>query len=105
MLGWLFGKRPDEFGAPRSSGWHKVRNEWVKAHPECEACGDSRAIEVHHVLPFHDSPQKELDPQNCVSLCADPCHFVFGHLKNWKKSNPHVREDCLAYRQRIRDFG
>ena len=38
-------------------------------------------------------------------LCADPCHLVFGHVLNFRRSNPYVREDAERYRERIRNFG
>jgi hypothetical protein len=36
-------------------------------------------------------------------LCADPCHFVHGHLMSWRRHNEAVREDCTRYRKRIDD--
>jgi hypothetical protein len=100
MFGWL---RDSLFGAgkPRSGSWPRVRREHLKKEPSCVACGRSRDLEVHHVRPFHDHPELELDDGNLVTVCGDPCHFVFGHLLNWRQCNPHVREDAAAYRRRI----
>ena len=103
MFGWLFGRREDEFG--RSGAWPRVRREHLEANPECIACGRKKSLEVHHVVPYHKRPDLELDRSNLVSLCGDHCHFVFGHLMNWKRANPDVAEDCRAYRQKIRNFG
>ena len=99
MFGWLrdnllFG------GKPRSGSWPRVRREHLKKEPACIACGRSRDVEVHHVVPFSEKPELELDPDNLVTLDT-PCHFVFGHLLNWSSSNPHVRDDATAYRRRI----
>ena len=44
----------------RSSRWTEVRNNFVKSHPVCEACGGSVALNVHHVEPFHEREDLEL---------------------------------------------
>lgn len=104
LLGWLFGRRDEgEFG--RSGAWPRVRREHLAENPECIACGRKKDLEVHHVQPYHKRPDLELDRSNLVSMCGDPCHFVFGHLMNWKRANPDVREDCRAYRAKIKNFG
>jgi hypothetical protein len=103
MFGWLKRRAEDLFG--RSGQWPRVRREHLEQEPSCIACGRSRELEVHHVQPYHEHPELELDSQNLVSLCADPCHFVFGHLLNWRRSNPHVREDAARYRERMRVYG
>jgi 5-methylcytosine-specific restriction endonuclease McrA len=102
MLGWLrdtllFG------GKPRSGSWSRVRREHLSREPMCIACGRDKSLEVHHVQPFHENPELELDSQNLVSLCAEPCHFVFGHLLHWSASNPYVRDDAQAYRKRLKN--
>lgn len=102
MFSWF---REKLFGAGRSSQWPKVRREHLEHEPNCVACGRKKDIEVHHVIPFHDDPSLELEPSNLITVCRNPCHFVFGHLLNWSKSNPLVREDCDQYRQRMRNFG
>lgn len=106
MLSWLRQKATEMFGStPRSGSWPRVRREHLKKFPTCAACGRSRDIEVHHVIPFHEHPELELDPENLISLCADPCHFYLAHLSDWSKSNPHIREDAERYWQRIRKYG
>jgi hypothetical protein len=100
MFGWLRRTADDLFG--RSGAWPRVRREHLEREPCCIACGRSKTLEVHHVVPYHEDPGLELDPGNLVTLCADPCHLVHGHLLNWKLSNPHVREDAGRYRERIR---
>ena len=67
----------------------------------CQACGRRKALEGHHVEPFHIDPARELDPTNLISLCADPCHFVHGHLMGWSRVNPSVRDDCTRYRAAV----
>ena len=47
---------------------------------------------------YAQHPELELDPGNLVTLCADPCHIVFGHYMAWTRINPTVREDADRYR-------
>jgi 5-methylcytosine-specific restriction endonuclease McrA len=101
MFGWLLNRRPDDYGAPRSGQWPRVRREHLSRQPECQACGRTKEMEVHHIRPFHDNPALELDPQNLITLCADPCHIVHGHLMSWLRSNKSVVEDCAAYRKKL----
>jgi len=97
LRGW-FG-RPVEVG--RAGAWPRVRREHLEREPGCIACGRQRSPEVHHVVPLRERPDLELAPTNLVTLCADPCHLVFGHLLDWRRSNPHVREDAARYRARM----
>ena len=109
MPGWLgrfFSRRdtppPEElFG--RSGRWATVRATHLRRQPACIACGRDNDLEVHHVMPYHLDPSLELDDGtdgtdgNLVTVCADPCHLVFGHFFSWKRWNPSVREDCAKF--------
>lgn len=95
-------------GADRSGKWTTVRNRFVRDNPFCEACGSDQDLNVHHVEPFHEHPELELDPSNLITLCREH-HFRIGHdpdgpdgprKPNWKLSNPRVRHDAWTlYRQ------
>lgn len=106
MLSWLFRRGEELIG--RSGSWPRVRREHLRREPVCAACGRSKDLEVHHVVPYHERPELELDDGtngldgNLVTLCADPCHFVFGHLLDWRRSNPSVRADAERYLARMR---
>ena len=100
MFGWLFNRRADDIGAPRSGQWPRVRREHLARQPECQACGRAKTLEVHHIRPLHEGGQ-ELDPSNLITLCADPCHIVHGHLMSWIKTNPDVVADCQRYRSKV----
>jgi 5-methylcytosine-specific restriction endonuclease McrA len=91
------------FGAPRSGQWPRVRREHLEKHPACAACGRGRDIEVHHIEAFSDHPERECDHSNLISLCADPCHFVHGHLMSWHRINPSVVDDCRRYIAKIKN--
>lgn len=88
-----FGR--DLFG--RSSSWRKVRNEFLKSNNKCAACGRNEQLEVHHIIPYHVDNNKELDPSNLIVLCDKHCHFIFGHLGDWKSWNVNVVNDCNEY--------
>lgn len=99
-----------DWGSPRSSGWYAVRNRFVGEHPACEACGIAVELNVHHVKPFHEHPELELDPSNLITLCREH-HFRVGHdpdgpwgpkRPNWKASNPLVREHAKKIRESSR---
>lgn len=79
--------------AVRSSKWHTVRAHHVAQHPICAACGRSKSLEVHHIMPYHLDKSLELEPSNLLTLCESPdtkCHLEIGHLGSWKKFNPDV---------------
>lgn len=84
----------------RSSKWKTVRKDHLSKHSECAACGRKDNLEVHHIEPYHVNPDRELDPTNLITLCDDYCHFVFGHLMDYRSWNANVVEDCQAYKQK-----
>jgi len=80
----------------RSPHWPALEKSYLRAHPTCAACGAWILLNVHHVIPVHVDPKKELDLDNLITLCAGPklCHFIHGHRRNWKSWNPDVRADA-----------
>lgn len=89
-------------GAARSGKWPSVRAEYLKLHPTCEACGTDKDLNVHHIHPFHEHPELELQMSNLITLCREH-HLTLGHdpdgpdgpmPRNWSASNPHVRRDA-----------
>jgi len=87
----------------RSSKWRKVRKEFLKEHPECAGCGRKKNLEVHHIEDFSTAPEKELDENNLITLCGRgiDCHFVIGHLGDFKSINPTVREDAKWLKEKV----
>lgn len=78
----------------RSSKWDDVRDAYIAQHNTCAACGSKEKLEVHHIVPFHIDPSKELDINNLITLCetSSRCHLDIGHLGNFRKANPDVKE-------------
>lgn len=91
---------------PRSKKWSSVRKEFLKKNPSCAACGNKKLadLEVHHIKPYWVFPFLELIEENLIVLCEGPanCHFVWGHLLNWKAWNPKVKSDAKAFMQKIK---
>lgn len=88
---------------PRSPKWPKVRDEHLKVQPECQVCGSKLDPQVHHLVPFHDKPELELDPTNLVTLCGPKHlnhHLSFGHLGDFKCYNHHLKEWLKAIKDR-----
>lgn len=89
--------------AYRSPKWKSIRTEHLKKYPSCMACGSTKNPEVHHIIPVHIDSDKELDPNNLITLCDKYCHFIFGHLMNWKSWNPDIISDSIAYKTKIQN--
>lgn len=113
----LFGTKPPAETLPkiapkpgddkRSKDWPKVRAAHLLVEKVCRACGeaDPKKLNVHHILPFHGYPSRELDPLNLITLCEGDgcnCHFTFGHLLDWKSWNPMVRRDADDFYVKVR---
>jgi len=87
----------------RSRKWPKVRKSFVKNHPECAACGREKGLECHHIRDFSSYPELELEPDNLIVLCGKTCHYLLGHLRNWKSINPNIEENAQFLREKIKN--
>lgn len=99
------GKAP--LGKKRSSDWPKVRAEHLKKNSTCAVCDGKAKLEVHHIKPFHEHPELELDPNNLITLCESKnnginCHLAFGHLGHYQAANPTVRRDALSWNRKLK---
>lgn len=99
----MFGFKKYLRYAYRSPKWSFVRKEHLKHNNICAACGRDTKLEVHHIEPVHLNPDRELDPTNLITLCDNPCHFVFGHLMNYKSWNNNVINDCAVYLNKVKN--
>ena len=86
----------------RASAWRKLRAEHLEKEPECQACGRRVDLEVHHVIPVSFNPNRELDPENLITLCSSPCHIMFGHLMCYHCYNKDVRRMTADFRRAVR---
>lgn len=101
----ITGKAP--LGSKRSGKWSTVRKHFLVKNPECAACGSKKKLNVHHIKPFHEHPELELDENNLITLCESDCggvvcHLFFGHLGDYKEINPDVVQDVDIWRKKIK---
>jgi len=90
----------------RSSKWPTVRKHHLKNNPNCALCEGTDKLEVHHIKPFYEHPELELEPSNLLTLCESYsygicCHRTVGHLGNYKKINPNVVEDSKIWNSKL----
>lgn len=97
---WNFFKK-NKF-SDRSSKWPSLRKKHLKKQPCCMACSSCKKPEVHHIIPVSIDPSKELDESNLITLCDKYCHFIFGHLMNWKSYNSNVVKDAHQFYIKIK---
>lgn len=83
----------------RASQWRTIRDAHMQKEPVCVACGRSANLEVHHVIPVSFDETKQLEPNNLITLCASPCHIVFGHFMSYHCYNKDVRKMAAEYRK------
>jgi hypothetical protein len=105
FLTWLFGDAPQSavaltYGVPRSGKWPPLERDVLRATPNCTVCGE-KAECVHHVIPVHVDPSKELDRANLAAVC-ETCHGFVGHLRqHFKSYNKHFWADARTWREKI----
>lgn len=92
-------------GRLRSPKWETVRRAHLSIHPACAVTGETTGVEVHHVVPFHEAPELELDPRNLMTLSSSSTrlngldvHRWIGHLGDWRSINPRARQMAEAMR-------
>lgn len=56
----------------KKSGW--INRALIRAKNQCEACGTSENLAVHHILPFAGYPEYRTDDENSCVLCHH-CHW------------------------------
>lgn len=103
MFKWLTKLlvRENAFGGERDPRWREVRAEHILKEPVCQACGKDIKLDVHHIVPVAIDKSRELDPENLITLCNQPCHLVFGHFMSYYCYNSDVREMTKIYRQSL----
>lgn len=90
---------------PRSNEWAKVRKLHLLKEPFCMVCGGSKNLQVHHLMPVHVDPSKELDPENLITLCNGTvnCHLIWGHLLDYKSYSTTCKEDAKIWNEKIKN--
>jgi 5-methylcytosine-specific restriction endonuclease McrA len=72
--------------------WLDLQRKHRRNNPNCAICGTNQNIEIHHILPFKENPELELDENNLISLCGkyNNCHLIHGHLGNYNNYNRNL---------------
>jgi len=91
---WIFGEEVRDY---RSREWSKVRESHIAENSFCEICNGDEFLEVHHILDVSNFPEYELHPNNLITLCGirskNKCHFKYGHMGNYRKTNYNLIND------------
>ncbi len=113
VLKLLLGISEEYSSAPirlemRAPSWSTVARQHLESNPACAVCGHKKNLNVHHIYPFHLYPERELDPENLITLGVK-CptgnhHLLFGHFGNWQKFNPDVIVDSRKFFNGFRSF-
>lgn len=86
-------------GQQRSSNWPAFLREHLRGKVCC-VCGATDGLTLHHVVPVSVDASRELDPTNVVPICDDSstkrCHIMIGHLGDWRRWNPDVRQHAAT---------
>lgn len=99
ILGINFGKIRY---ATRSPRWKKIRKDFLAQNKACAACGSSKDLEAHHIIPVHIDPSLELDSNNLIVLCSKSCHLLIGHLMDFRSWNSNVINDAKSLNSKIK---
>lgn len=91
------------FAVPRSPDWPEARRDHLRIEPACLITGidDPKRLNVHHIKPFHDFPELELEQTNMITLAEASIniHFLIGHGgKSWLDYNPNIRRQIKRLR-------
>ena len=97
----LLGIEDKLFGAQRSSQWPKLRKQFIEANPLCAVCG-KKGEQIHHKIPVHADPTKELLIENLITLCENH-HLWFGHLGSYYSYNKDVEADSKSFLEKIKN--
>ncbi len=94
------------FGSVRSPQWEALSRAYRKEQPLCEFGMHKPTVlnplNTHHVEDFSTHPELELLKSNWINLCRFH-HLWDGHLGNWKSINPTVREDAIAFTEKVKN--
>lgn len=93
---------PPVGAAPRHPRWPEAARAFVRRNPFCAVCRTKSDLQVHHELPFHLFPAREMDESLWHVLCRR-CHLFVGHLGDFRSYNPRVRADAAEWAARFAD--
>lgn len=92
------------FAVPRSPDWPPARRDHLRREPACLITGidDPKRLNVHHIKPYHEFPELELEQANMITLAEASIniHFLIGHGgRSWLDYNPNIRKQIRRLRE------
>lgn len=77
----------------RDARWPVLRTETKRRDGwKCVQCGSRYRLEVDHIEPVRDAPDRAFDPDNLQTLCG-PCHGRKTRLECGHKPLPPDRQE------------
>jgi 5-methylcytosine-specific restriction endonuclease McrA len=93
-------KRKPGRWALQTSEWQKVRRKALRRDGwRCKHCGRVTTLEVHHVVPVREAPDRAFDLNNLLTLCRR-CHAHETAAELGHKPDPERR----AWRDSVADL-
>jgi 5-methylcytosine-specific restriction endonuclease McrA len=81
--------------------WQVLRHQILERDGwKCRCCGERRRLEVDHVQPVRDAPERAFDPANLQVLCAG-CHTRKTRIECGHKPPDPKRQ---AWREAVADL-
>ena len=96
-------KRYDRFSASviRSARWKGVRQQAKRRDGwKCVQCGAQGRLEVDHIIPVRDAPERAFDLTNLQTLCPS-CHSRKTRIEVGMGKEDPARE---AWKQAVREL-
>lgn len=88
-----FGKREDELldplrlkkieGVWRSRWQRTVRELLRSASSLCRRCEQNEGVDIHHIVPVHEAPERAFEKDNITLLCPS-CHLAMHEVQGWQ---------------------
>lgn len=73
--------------------------QYKKTHTECQCCGSTNSLEVHHIIPITKENYKEArEFDNLILLCHD-CHWKV-HYGTWS-NDPDLEIKLKKFKERV----
>lgn len=76
-------KRKSAARTARNKAWRELSARLRTEKGRCEVCGESGALQVHHLLAKKAYPGFMFDEGNLLVLCRR-CHFLYHKGREWE---------------------
>lgn len=80
---WKGGLTPARQALYSTPEWKRFERAVVRRDPACRLCGATKALELHHVIPFSEAPLLIMDPGNVIRVCRSFHQSIRGQEWLW----------------------